>query len=100
MIANNCNHFATALSQRLTGNTIPGWVNRLAYVAQWFPCVLPAFGIQPTTNNDTNSRSFSAFQGEGQTIAGPSQASVNQESQRPSRYVLAKAALARFENQN
>ncbi|XP_073220333.1 deSI-like protein At4g17486 isoform X2 [Cicer arietinum] len=32
LIAKNCNHFTDEVCQQLTGNPIPGWVNRLARV--------------------------------------------------------------------
>jgi hypothetical protein len=35
----NCNHFAYDLCLRLVGRPPPGWINRLAYVATYVPCV-------------------------------------------------------------
>jgi hypothetical protein len=34
LIAKNCNHFTDEVCQQLTGNPIPGWVNRLARVGE------------------------------------------------------------------
>lgn len=41
LIAKNCNHFTDEVSMRLTGKSIPGWVNRLARLASFFNCLLP-----------------------------------------------------------
>ncbi|XP_031120676.1 deSI-like protein At4g17486 [Ipomoea triloba] len=41
LITNNCNHFCNDVCTQLTGNSIPRWVNRLAYFGFWFNCVLP-----------------------------------------------------------
>jgi hypothetical protein len=42
LLARNCNHYADALCVELTGNHIPGWVNRLAFVGSKFSAFLPA----------------------------------------------------------
>eukprot|EP00249_Psilotum_nudum_P018921 c27022_g1_i1 orf=499-1050(+) len=47
LIAKNCNHFSNDLSMRLTGRTIPGWVNRLASIGAFCNCLLPE-GLQIT----------------------------------------------------
>ncbi|KAJ1383658.1 PPPDE putative peptidase domain [Sesbania bispinosa] len=41
LIAKNCNHFTDEVCQQLTGNPIPGWVNRLARVGSFCNCLLP-----------------------------------------------------------
>lgn len=41
LIVKNCNHFCNDISYNLTGNQIPGWVNRLAKLGSVFSCVLP-----------------------------------------------------------
>lgn len=42
LIRKNCNHFCNQASIRLTGNSIPKWVNRLAKIGFLCNCVLPA----------------------------------------------------------
>lgn len=41
LIVKNCNHFCNDICQKLTGNTIPKWVNRMAKLGSAFNCVLP-----------------------------------------------------------
>lgn len=41
LIAKNCNHFTDEVCTRLTGKSIPGWVNRLARLGSFFNCLLP-----------------------------------------------------------
>ncbi|GAB4858081.1 hypothetical protein Ancab_015983 [Ancistrocladus abbreviatus] len=43
LIAKNCNHFTDEVCMKLTGKSIPGWVNRLARLASgsFFNCLLP-----------------------------------------------------------
>ncbi|KAK6927606.1 PPPDE peptidase domain [Dillenia turbinata] len=41
LITKNCNHFCNDACVRLTGKTIPRWVNRLARLGFLFNCVLP-----------------------------------------------------------
>ncbi|KAK3428960.1 hypothetical protein EUGRSUZ_E00380 [Eucalyptus grandis] len=41
LIAKNCNHFTDDVCKELTGKSIPGWVNRLAWLGSFFNCLLP-----------------------------------------------------------
>ncbi|KAK4284690.1 hypothetical protein QN277_001485 [Acacia crassicarpa] len=41
LIVKNCNHFCEDICQRLTGNSIPRWVNRLARLGSACNCLLP-----------------------------------------------------------
>lgn len=41
LIAKNCNHFTDDICKRLTGKSIPGWVNRLARLGSFCNCLLP-----------------------------------------------------------
>ncbi|OAY63629.1 DeSI-like protein [Ananas comosus] len=41
LIAKNCNHFTNDVCMRLTGKSIPGWVNRLARLGSFCNCLLP-----------------------------------------------------------
>lgn len=41
LIAKNCNHFCDDICQKLTGKSIPKWVNRLARIGSVCNCVLP-----------------------------------------------------------
>ncbi|XP_051119327.1 deSI-like protein At4g17486 [Andrographis paniculata] len=41
LITKNCNHFCNDACLRLTGNSIPRWVNRLARIGFFCRCVIP-----------------------------------------------------------
>ncbi|KAL5698090.1 hypothetical protein ACHQM5_029171 [Ranunculus cassubicifolius] len=41
LITKNCNHFTDDLALRLTGKSIPGWINRLARLGAVCSCLLP-----------------------------------------------------------
>ncbi|KAJ6843379.1 deSI-like protein [Iris pallida] len=41
LIVKNCNHFCKDMCHKLTGNSIPKWVNRLARIGSLCNCVLP-----------------------------------------------------------
>ena len=50
LIVKNCNHFSEDVCSRLTGKSIPGWVNRLARVGYMCNCLLPE-GLQVSAEN-------------------------------------------------
>ncbi|KAF5796957.1 putative PPPDE peptidase domain, PPPDE putative peptidase domain superfamily [Helianthus annuus] len=41
LIVKNCNHFCNDICYKLTGKSIPKWVNRMAKLGSMFSCVLP-----------------------------------------------------------
>ncbi|KAH9835079.1 DUF862-domain-containing protein [Teratosphaeria destructans] len=47
LLTNNCNHFTSALCQRLTGKPAPGWLNRAAGIGLSLPCIVPREWIDP-----------------------------------------------------
>ena len=47
LLTNNCNHFTSALCERLTGKAAPGWLNRAASVGLALPCVVPKEWVSP-----------------------------------------------------
>jgi len=78
MLNRNCNHFSNELCERLTGISIPGYINRLAYLGSLVPCVLPPhLAANRDTPNATNQHllavsnetpralSFNVFSGSG-----------------------------------
>ena len=74
LIKQNCNHFATALLQRL-GFQIPAWVNRLAWWGSLWPFWPDSMGnSQGDTaggaSNAAVSTRYTAFSGGGQTLGG------------------------------
>ena len=46
LLERNCNHFSEDLCRRLTGQGVPGWVNRASRVGGWAPCVVPREWIE------------------------------------------------------
>ncbi|KAL8776744.1 MAG: hypothetical protein Q9213_008143, partial [Squamulea squamosa] len=41
LLTNNCNHFSSALCERLTGKAAPAWMNRAATIGVVLPCLVP-----------------------------------------------------------
>ncbi|KAJ7966241.1 DeSI-like protein [Quillaja saponaria] len=55
LITKNCNHFCNDICLKLTGETIPRWVNRLARLGFLCNCVLPA-GLNETKVRQVSSQ--------------------------------------------
>eukprot|EP00871_Galdieria_phlegrea_P003675 jgi/Galph1/4308/GphlegSOOS_G2958.1 len=55
LLYNNCNHFSNDLCIRLCGHPIPKWINRLAFLAGYFPCISTGLEADepPSSLNDT-----------------------------------------------
>ncbi|KAF2859845.1 DUF862-domain-containing protein [Piedraia hortae CBS 480.64] len=47
LLTNNCNHFTSVLSERLTGRAAPSWLNRAASIGIVLPCFVPKEWISP-----------------------------------------------------
>ncbi|GAA5877155.1 hypothetical protein JCM16303_006185 [Sporobolomyces ruberrimus] len=48
LLKRNCNSFTEELVRRLTGKAPPYWINRAAFIAASFPCIVPAGLIDET----------------------------------------------------
>lgn len=47
LLTNNCNHFTSALCEKLTSKPAPSWLNRAAGIGVALPCVVPKEWISP-----------------------------------------------------
>nr|KYP65576.1 UPF0326 protein At4g17486 family [Cajanus cajan] len=54
LIVKNCNHFCEDICYKLTGNSIPKWVNRLARIGSFCNCILPEALKTSTVQHDPN----------------------------------------------
>ncbi|OAY25492.1 deSI-like protein At4g17486 [Manihot esculenta] len=54
LIVKNCNHFSEDICYKLTGNSIPKWVNRLARIGSFCNCILPEALKATTVRHDSN----------------------------------------------
>ncbi|KAG1353597.1 hypothetical protein G6F62_002411 [Rhizopus arrhizus] len=59
LLTRNCNHFSEDLCKRLTGRSIPGWINRAAKLGTIFPCVIPTIWVDPPETTIGNSVTLS-----------------------------------------
>ncbi|KDP46224.1 hypothetical protein JCGZ_10064 [Jatropha curcas] len=56
LIVKNCNHFSEDICYKLTGNSIPKWVNRLARIGSLCNCILPEALKATTVRHDSDFR--------------------------------------------
>ncbi|CAN1173107.1 DeSI-like protein At4g17486 [Linum perenne] len=54
LIFKNCNHFSQDICYRLTGKSIPKWVNRLAKIGSVCNCVLPETLRDPSETHESS----------------------------------------------
>lgn len=47
LLTHNCNHFTSALCEKLTSKPAPAWLNRAASIGLALPCVVPREWIAP-----------------------------------------------------
>ncbi|KAI9829125.1 MAG: hypothetical protein M1832_000148 [Thelocarpon impressellum] len=47
LLSRNCNHFTSALCEKMTGRPAPSWLNRAASIGVALPCVVPREWIEP-----------------------------------------------------
>jgi len=108
----NCNHFATELAARLGAETVPPWVNRLAYIGACFAWLLPRSltGDAPVTGggdrpltamaNDAKPKTAPPFSGSGRSLRDGAPAETEpllsgQDERAAMRERAMQAALAR-----
>ncbi|KAK5134457.1 hypothetical protein LTR08_006504 [Meristemomyces frigidus] len=47
LLTNNCNHFTSALCEKLTRKAAPAWLNRAASIGLALPCMVPRDWVKP-----------------------------------------------------
>lgn len=70
LVNQNCNHFASALCERL-GLAMPSWVNRLAWLGSFWPFWPEALGRDPSSSGGSTpapAPAYQAFGGGGQAL--------------------------------
>ena len=114
ILTRNCNHFANALVNKLTGQNIPGYVNRLAFMGSFFSCLMPRdMQNQAPVNSqeDPSSSSllhargqsstlsnFEPFQGQGYKLGGSdSKGSIDSDDPEKVRQARAAALMKKQE---
>ncbi|GAA5830708.1 hypothetical protein JCM5353_004093 [Sporobolomyces roseus] len=60
LLQRNCNSFTDELVRRLTGRPAPYWINRAAFIATSFPCIVPSGFIDETEEAVPTAGSTSA----------------------------------------
>jgi len=70
LMQRNCNHFAEALAKALLGQSIPGWVNRIASIGVCCSCFLPREALEDpmTGHSRVNVATSKRFRGSGHAL--------------------------------
>lgn len=115
LLTMNCNSFAEALLQRLVGKSLPGYVNRMAYLGSFFSCLLPpqlandapvnAIGASAGGRGATAKITANPFAGAGRklvpaAIAAAPSSSTTSEDQAERKEKMRAAALNRLQQQS
>lgn len=77
IIRKNCNHFATAFIWKLTGQRVPGYVNRIADVGACCACLLPRQMLENAPVGDPGADNTSATSGGSVIHRGPAAPQTN-----------------------
>lgn len=94
LIRRNCNCFSDDLVYELTGNRLPGWINRMAGCGRICSCFFPKESSSESVPIKAN---FVAFQGDGYSMAKSVKSGDAPAHNRDEvRERMAKAALARM----
>ena len=118
ILRSNCNHFADALCRKLVLKSNPGYINRIADIADYFRCLLPKRFLSNAPvdrQSDDETSSFlvkapmnrggppppaaMAFSGNGTVLGGGNSAFPHSDSLTDRREKARAAALARLEIQ-
>jgi deubiquitinase DESI2 len=69
LLTNNCNHFTSALCERLTGKPAPGWLNRAASIGLALPCVVPREWVNPPDHETVEGALLDEEEEDGEAAA-------------------------------
>ncbi|KAK6912526.1 PPPDE peptidase domain [Dillenia turbinata] len=83
LITKNCNHFCNDACVRLTGKTIPRWVNRLARLGFLCNCVLPANLQETKVRHIRAENTNNAFDGDKKKLRSNSSRFVSGATNAP-----------------
>mmetsp|Transcript_8811 Transcript_8811/g.18283 ORF Transcript_8811/g.18283 Transcript_8811/m.18283 type:complete len:218 (+) Transcript_8811:345-998(+) len=104
ILKRNCNTFSNALCLTLTGNPIPGYINRMANIGAMFPALWPqALQNAPVSEvTITAANNFKAFSGSGYKMTGAGAPRAPATHRAPTtvemdREFLRRQRLAKFE---
>ncbi|KAK5123053.1 hypothetical protein LTR85_003249 [Meristemomyces frigidus] len=69
LLTNNCNHFTSALCERLTGKVAPAWMNRAASIGLALPCMVPREWVCPPDHETADGELLDEEEEEGEEAA-------------------------------